>query len=80
MDFGSVGSSVEVKVGDDIWPDPTLWTNFATAPAGESQITIRGPRPVKGKYVLLWFPELPPTPEDPERFQVRLTEVVVRGE
>jgi len=80
LDFGSVGSAVEVKVGDDIWPDPMLWTDFANAPAGEGQITIRGPRAVKGKYVLLWFPELPPTPEDPERFQGRLAEVSVRGE
>ncbi|MFM8350044.1 MAG: hypothetical protein ACKN9D_03165 [Actinomycetales bacterium] len=80
LDFGSVGSAVEVKVGDDIWPDPMLWTDFATAPAGEGQITIRGPRAVKGKYVLLWFPQLPPTPEDPDRFQARLAEVSVRGE
>lgn len=80
LDFGTVGSSVEVKIGDDIWPDPMLWTDFASAPAGEGQITIRGPRAVKGKYVLLWFPELPPTPEDPDRFQVRVAEVSVRGE
>lgn len=80
LDFSSVGSAVDVKVGDDIWPDPDLWTDYASAPAGDRQISIRGPRPVKGKYLLLWFPELPPTPEDPDRFQVRVAEVSVRGE
>lgn len=54
------GTGLEVRVSDAIQRDPALWTPMGTAFAPQDRIDIRAPRPVTGRYVLLWFTQLPP--------------------
>lgn len=54
------GSAVEVRVADRILPDPALWTPLASAFAPRDAISVRAPRPVTGRYVLVWFTRVPP--------------------
>ena len=77
--FTQVGASVEVRIADEIIRDPQLWTLLAQAPAGGPKITLRAPRAVTGRYVLLWFPELPLIPGSSSRYQVSLGEVRILG-
>ena len=77
LDLGDLGASVEVKVSNDRPWDPQRWTLLATAPAGAPRIELRSPRPVSGRYVLVWFPEIPL--QDSERFQVAVRSVTVAG-
>lgn len=77
--FTAVGSAVEVRVADEVLKDPQLWTLLAQAPAGGPKITLRAPRAVNGRYVLLWFPELPLVPGSSSRHQVSLGEARILG-
>jgi hypothetical protein len=54
------GSNVDIRVADRILPDPALWTPLASAFAPRDRISIRSPRPVTGRYVLVWFTQVPP--------------------
>jgi serine/threonine protein kinase len=54
------GSSLDVRVADRILPDPALWTPLAAAFAPRDRIDVRAPRPVTGRYVLIWFTQVPP--------------------
>ena len=54
------GSQIDVRVADRILPDPALWTPLASAFAPRDRISIRSPRPVTGRYVLVWFTRVPP--------------------
>lgn len=54
------GTGLEVRVADAIQRDPALWTPLGTAFAPRDRIDIRAPRPLTGRYVLLWFTQLPP--------------------
>ena len=71
------GSNVEVRVADTIYPDPALWTPLASAFAPRDRIEIRAPRPVTGRYVLLWFTQLPPASEGTGVYQGGVKSVVV---
>jgi hypothetical protein len=73
------GSSLEVKVGDRIYPDPALWTPLATAVAPRDTMQVRAPRPITARYVLLWFTKLPPTDSGSGEFQGGVRSVVVSG-
>lgn len=53
------GTGLEVRVSDGIQRDPALWTPLGTAFAPRDRVDIRAPRPVAGRYVLLWFTQLP---------------------
>lgn len=77
--FTAVGSAVQVRVADEVLKDPQLWTLLAQAPAGGPKITLRAPRAVNGRYVLLWFPELPLVPGSSSRHQVSLGEARILG-
>lgn len=77
--FTEVGASVEVRVADEILRDPQLWTLLAQAPAGLPEITLRAPRAITGRYVLLWFPDLPLVPGSSYRYQVSLGEARLLG-
>ena len=54
------GTGLDVRVADRILPDPALWTPLASAFAPRDRIDMRAPRPVTGRYVLLWFTKVPP--------------------
>ena len=77
--FTEAGSAVEVRIADEILRDPALWSLLAKAPAGEPAITLRAPRPLTGRYVLLWFPELPLIPGRSSTYEVSLAEARVLG-
>jgi hypothetical protein len=72
------GSSVEVLVSDAVRRDPSLWSPLASASGAGSRITMRSPRPVTGRYVLVWFTRVPPS-EITGLYQGGLRGVVVRG-
>ena len=72
------GTGVDVRVSDSIKRDPALWSPLGAAFAPQDRIDIRAPRPVTGRYVLLWFTQLPPV-EGTEEFQGGVRSVVITG-
>lgn len=74
------GSNLDVRVADRILGDPALWTPLASADGAGARIEVRSPRPVTGRYVLLWFTRVPPS-EDVYSgdYQGGVRSVVVRG-
>lgn len=72
------GTEIDVRVSDSLKRDPALWSPLGTAFAPEDRIDVRAPRPVAGRYVLLWFTQLPPV-EGTEEFQGGVRSVVVTG-
>lgn len=78
--FGEVGAPIRASVADTVVADPALWNAFAKAPAGKNRVTLRSPRVVTGRYVLLWFPKLPPSVQNSDVRQVRVSNVIVRGQ
>ena len=74
------GSNLDVRVADRILGDPALWTPLATAAGARDRIHVRSPRPVTGRYVLIWFTRVPPS-EDLVAgvYQGGLRSVVVSG-
>lgn len=77
LTFDGVGAATEVRVADEILPDPQMWSLLAAAPAGDRQIELRGPRAITGKYVLLWFPQLPQRVDDPGTYRIGLSKVTL---
>ena len=77
LTFEGVGAATEVRIADEISPDPKMWSLLAAAPAGDRQIDLRGPRAITGKYVLLWFPQLPQSVDEPGTYRVGLTKVTL---
>ena len=74
------GSQVEVKVADKIYADPALWTPLAGAFAPQDKLAVRAPRPVTGRYVLIWFTRVPPAEgQGTGVYQGGLKSVVVTG-
>ena len=55
------GSNLDVRVADRILADPALWTPLASAAGAKERIDVRAPRPVTGRYVLIWFTRVPPS-------------------
>ena len=76
--FDQVGAPVEVRVADRVYRDPGTWNLLAKASAGDTDIAVRGARPLVGRYVLLWFPQAPAT-TGWGRYEIGLNEVSVRG-
>jgi len=79
LDFGEAGSGVEVRVSDTIDPDPMRWKLLASSPPGAPQIELRSPRPMTGRYVLVWLTGLPPAADGSGRFQGTVRQVTVLG-
>ena len=74
------GSQVEGKVADKIYADPALWTPLAGAFAPQDKLAVRAPRPVTGRYVLIWFTRVPPAEgQGTGVYQGGLKSVVVTG-
>ena len=72
------GTGIDVRVSDSIKRDPALWSPLGTAFAPQDRVDIRAPRPVTGRYVLIWFTQLPPV-EGTEEFQGGVRSVVLTG-
>lgn len=74
------GSQVDVRVADRIYSDPALWTPLAGAFAPRDRLDLRAPRPVTGRYVLIWFTKVPPAEEQGTGvYQGGIKSVVVTG-
>jgi hypothetical protein len=54
------GTGLDVRVADRILGDPALWTPLASAFTTKDRIEVRSPRPVTGRYVLVWINKVPP--------------------
>ena len=84
LDFGEAGSGVEVRVLDaasieELEWDPQRWALLASSPPGAAQIVLRSPRPLQGRFVLLWLNDLPAVPGRTDRFQGAVRSVTVSG-
>lgn len=53
------GSSVKVLLSSTIVNKPSKWTLLAGAEGVGTAIDLRSPRPIVGRYVLVWFDGLP---------------------
>lgn len=53
------GSSVKVLLSSTILKKPAKWTLLAEAQGVGTAIDLRSPRPIVGRYVLIWFDGLP---------------------
>ncbi len=74
------GTSVDVRVADSILGDPALWTPLAATSSSKDVIDLRSPRPVTGRYVLIWLTRLPPAPDaGPGIYQGGIKSVTVSG-
>ena len=60
LELLGTGSSVQVMVASQILPKPKNWTMLAQADSIGTAIDLRAPRPIIGRYVLIWFTRLPP--------------------
>lgn len=80
MNLLGAGSNVDIRVADRIFADPALWTPLASAFAPRSRIDLRAPRPVTGRYVLIWFTQVPPAEDQGSGvYQGGVRRVVVSG-
>lgn len=79
LDFGEAGAGVEVRVSDTVDADPQRWKLLASSPPGAPQIELRSPRPITGRYVLVWLTELPPAADGSGGFQGTVREVTIQG-
>ncbi len=72
------GTDLQVRVSNEILPDPDLWTKLVSIDDAGPQIDLRAPRPVTGRYVLIWLTGIPPT-ESGAKFQGGITSASVFG-
>lgn len=70
------GTDVEVRVANQQLEDPADWPLLAAAEGAGEEITLRAPRPVTGRYVLVWITRLPLVDGS---YQGGVRNVVVRG-
>lgn len=59
LELKGSGSSVRVLVAPDDYRRIGKWTKLAGADAIGTAIDLRAPRPIVGRYVLVWFTQLP---------------------
>ena len=59
LELQGSGSSVRVLVAAKPYGKVRKWSVLAEAPAIGTAIDLRAPRPVVGRYVLIWFTQLP---------------------
>lgn len=72
------GTDLQVRVSNEILPDPDLWTKLVSIGDAGPQIDLRAPRPVTGRYVLVWLIGIPAT-QDGDRFQGGIISASVFG-
>lgn len=74
------GTAVDVRVADRILPDPDLWMELGSTSGSREVMQVRSPRPVTGRYVLLWITRVPPAPDQgTDVFQGGVKSVIVSG-
>ena len=76
LELAGTGSSVSIRVGSDPQAAPATWASLAEAEGISESIALRSPRPVVGRYILIWFTRLPPADSG---FAGGLREVSVRS-
>jgi hypothetical protein len=79
LDLVGKGSNVDIRVADRILPDPALWTPMASAFAPKDRVEIRAPRPITGRYVLVWFTQVPPLADVSGQYQGGVRSAIVSG-
>jgi len=72
------GTDIQVRVSEDIQADPDLWTKLVSIDNAGPQIDLRAPRPVTGRYVLVWLTGIPPT-RNGTKYQGGISDVTVFG-
>ncbi len=53
------GTDVEIRTADQITDDPTTFKRFAGATGAPSETTLRAPKPVTARYLLVWITRVP---------------------
>jgi len=59
LDFIGNGGSVRVLIAPEPYGKLSKWTTLARAEGLGTSIDLRSPRPVVGRYVLVWFTKIP---------------------
>lgn len=59
LSFAGAPTSVDVRLAPQAWTSPQRWTPFASVAGVGQAITVRAPRPVIGRYVLIWLTAVP---------------------
>jgi hypothetical protein len=77
LGFVGRGTDVAVKVSDTVPATPEAWTPFEQAVGAPEQITLRSPKHVVARYVLIWLTRLPALPDG--SFQGGIDAVKVLG-
>jgi len=72
------GTDLQIRVANEILPDPDLWTRLVSIEDAGPQIDLRAPRAVTGRYVLIWLTGIPPK-ETGDRFQAGIASASVFG-
>lgn len=57
------GGDLEIRAADRVLPDPMLWALIADIPDAPTKVTVRTPRPISARYVLVWLTTVPPAPD-----------------
>lgn len=70
------GTDVQVRVANRQLADPEEWPLLAEAQGAGEEIELRAPRPVTGRYVLIWITGLPMVDGS---YLAGIRDVVVRG-
>jgi hypothetical protein len=71
-----LGTDVSLRAGDDPTADPEQFEVMAEAVRAGDEVTLRVPRPVTTRYLLVWLTELPSAGG---AYQGGVSDVVVRG-
>ena len=74
--FVGAGTDVSLRAGDDPTADPEQFTVMAEAVRAGDEVTLRVPRPVTTRYLLVWLTELPSAGQ---AYQGGVSDVVVLG-
>lgn len=81
--FGSVpGADVELKIGNSDLRSAANEASMATVASmnnayGQQTFTIA--KPVAGRYLVVWFTNLPPIPNVPGKYRAQIFSIVIRG-
>lgn len=75
------GTDIDVRMSDEIQRDPDLWTEVVSIDAAGPLTELRAPRPVTGRYVLVWLSGLPRVSGgiDDGQYEGGIASVSVRG-
>ena len=71
------GSDVAIKVSDTVSADPDEWKSFGEATAASDTVDVRVPKPVTGRYVLVWFTRVPVSADGSGQYQGGVKNVTV---